>query len=242
MQLELISFELGEDAGLVTFARQFRELFAERIGEDSQRDVCLKLYRKYAKIEKREDLKEGPYASEKEEHKKLARKKLYSMQAQVPPKELREFMAVWDEDAPRFCRECTRELSADALPEQFFCGAKCEHAGKKITCGRVVERMGAASSNEQPGEIVHRCDGTVTAVGGCYVCTKCGRGKKDAETCTKILDRVTQAQTKGEELTKLQTTLKRGAESLRIANNVLGFGTDADPDHVPAWTKRKRLG
>ena len=72
VQLELISFELGEEAELVTFARKFRELFAERIGVESQKDACLKLYRKYAKIDKREDLKEGPFSSEAEAHKKLA--------------------------------------------------------------------------------------------------------------------------------------------------------------------------
>ena len=62
VQLEFISFELGEEAGLVTFARKFRELFAERIGVDSQKDACLKLYRKYAKIETSKNLKQGPYA------------------------------------------------------------------------------------------------------------------------------------------------------------------------------------
>ena len=90
VQLEFISFELGEEAGLVTFARKFRELFAERIGVDSQKDACLKLYRKYAKIETSKNLKQGPYAPEVEEHNRLAQKMLYSMQAHVPPEELEE--------------------------------------------------------------------------------------------------------------------------------------------------------
>ena len=101
---------------------------------------------------------------------------------------------------------------------------------------------GAASSNEQPGEIARRCGGKVEVVSGCLVCTKCGRGKKIAETCTKNQDTITLAKEKGVgELTELQRCLKRGAESLRIANNVLGFGKEAGPDHVPAWTKRQRL-
>ena len=62
-----------------------------------------------------------------------------------------------------------------------------------------------------------------------------------AETCSKILDRVTQAQKKGDELTDLDKNLKRSAESLQVANNVWDFGTEADPNHVPAWTKRRRL-
>jgi hypothetical protein len=40
MQLEWITFELGVDAGLVAFARKFRELFGETIGEDSQKSAC----------------------------------------------------------------------------------------------------------------------------------------------------------------------------------------------------------
>ena len=211
-QLEFISFELGEEAGLVTFARKFRELFAERIGVDSQKDACLKLYRKYAKIETSKNLKQGPYAPEVEEHNRLAQKMLYSMQAHVPPEELEEFEKLWDEDAPRRCHECNCELPADTPPEQHLC-KNHKDAGKKITCGRVVERAvvpqstreateteeagAGASSYELPEKVIaHRCDGTVTAVGGCRVCTKCGRGAEVAETCTKILDRVTKTKRK----------------------------------------------
>ena len=167
---------------------------------------------------------------------------LYSMQAQVPPEELEEFEKLWDEDAPCRCRECNKALPVSGDAKIFFCDAACENANKKVTCGRVVERMVAASSNEQPGEIARRCDGKVEVVSGCLVCTKRGRGKKDAETCTKSQDIITLAKEKGVgELTELQRCLKRGAESLRIANNVWGFGKEADPDHVPAWTKRQRL-
>ena len=62
-----------------------------------------------------------------------------------------------------------------------------------------------------------------------------------AETCTKILDRVTKTKRKGEELSELDKSLKRNAESLQFANNLWGFGIEANPDHVPAWTKRRRL-
>jgi len=177
-----------------------------------------------------------------EEHNRLAQKMLYSMQAQVPPEELEEFEKLWDEDAPCRCRECNKALPVSGNAKIFFCDAACENANKKVTCGRVVERMVAASSNEQPGEIARRCDGKVEVVSGCLVCTKCGRGKKIAETCTKNQDTITLAKEKGVgELTELQRCLKRGAESLRIANNVWGFGKEAGPDHVPAWTKRQRL-
>jgi hypothetical protein len=160
----------------------------------------------------------------------------------VLPEELEEFEKLWDEDAPCRCRECNKALPVSGDAKIFFCDAACENANKNVTCGRVVERMVAASSNEQPGEIARRCDGKVEVVSGCLVCTQCGRGKKIAETCTKNQDIITLAKEKGVgELTELQRCLKCGAESLRIANNVWGFGKEADPEHVPAWTKRQRL-
>ena len=56
--------ELGEHARLVTFAQKFRELFGEKIGEDSQKDACLKLYRTYAKVAISDDLKRRGGAQE----------------------------------------------------------------------------------------------------------------------------------------------------------------------------------
>ena len=242
IKLEWLAQELGDEASLPDFAKKFKELFGEKLKGKTQKSRCLELYRRYAKIETSKDLKQGPYAPEVEEHNRLAQKMLYSMQAQVPPEELEEFEKLWDEDAPCRCRECNKALPVSGDAKIFFCDAACENANKKVTCGRVVERMVAASSNEQPGEIARRCDGKVEVVSGCLVCTQCGRGKKDAETCTKSQDILTLAKEKGEdELTELQRCLKRGAESLRIANNVWGFGKEAGPDHVPAWTKRQRL-
>ena len=245
-KLEWMVFELGEHAPLVTFAQKFRELFGEKIGEDSQKDACLKLYRKYAKIATSDDLKQGPYASEEEAHKKLAQKMLYSKQAQVPPEELEEFEKLWDKDAPRRCREYNCELPVDTPLGQHFC-AKHRDAGKKFTCGRVAERMvvpkdpreepeaeASASPYELPEKvIIHRCDGKVEMVGGFRVCTKCGREAEIAETRAGILDRAAGS--------NLDKGLKRNAESLRIASNVWGFGLETDPNHVPTWTKRQRL-
>ena len=176
---------------------------------------------------------------EVEEHNRLAQKMLYSMQAQVPPEELEEFEKLWDEDAPCRCRECNKALPVSGDAKIFFCDAACENANKKVTCGRVVERMVAASSNEQPGEIARRCDGTVEVVRGCRVCTKCGQGKKIAEVCEKVPE-VCERQDPIA-ATALDNMLKWNAESLRIANNVWGFGAEADPSHIPAWTRRRRL-
>ena len=212
IKLEWLAQELGDEANLTDFAKKFKELFGEKLKRKMQKPRCLELYRRYAKIETSKDLKQGPYAPRAEEHNRLAQKMRYSMQAQVPPEELEEFEKLWDEDAPRRCHECNCELPADTPPEQHLCTNHID-AGKQITCGRVVEytvvpqstreateteEAGAgASSYELPEKvIVHRCDGTVTAVGGCRVCTKCGRGAEVAETCTKILDRVTKTKRK----------------------------------------------
>ena len=76
---------LGDEANLTDFAKKFKELFGEKLKRKTQKPRCLELYRQYARIETSEDLKQGPYAHEEEEHKKLAQKLLYSMQAQAPP-------------------------------------------------------------------------------------------------------------------------------------------------------------
>ncbi len=41
--------------------------------------------------------------------------------------------------------------------------------------------------------------------------------------------------------TKLDESLKRSAEGLRLANNVWFFNAEKDPNYAPAWTKRRRL-
>ena len=130
VKLEWLGLELGEGASLVDFARKFRELFGERIGEKA---ACLKLYRQYANIAERS--LRGPYSTVAE-----AQKKLYSMECQIPPEELEEFQRNWDLDAPRRCYENNCEMPADAPPGQLFCSAEHAMVGQKILCGAVVER------------------------------------------------------------------------------------------------------
>ena len=232
-KLEWIVSELGEGADLLDFARKYRELF----GEKTQKANCLDLYRQYANIAKTEEC--GPYPTLAD-----ARKLSYSMECQVPPEELEAFQKLWDKDAPRRCHENSCELPADAPLGQHFC-AEHANAGKTITCAYVVERevvdMGSRALhdvfNASPCEsheeaIVRRCNGEVIMVEGCRVCKKCGQGSAIAKTVAAA----------GQEDTNLDKSLKRSAESLRIANNVWGsFSINVDPDHVPAWTKRRRL-
>ena len=46
--------------------------------------------------------------------------------------------------------------------------------------------------------------------------------------------------TKGLEETELDKSIKRSAESLQMASNIWGFSAEHDPDHQPAWKKRRR--
>ena len=120
-KLEWIDFELGAEADLISFTWKHRELF----GENAQKAKCLELYRQYASIAKREE--RGPYPTVAE-----ARKNLYSMECQVPPRELEEFQKFWDSDAPRRCHECNNELPTDATLWQRFCCAEHAEASMKV--------------------------------------------------------------------------------------------------------------
>ena len=167
------------------------------------------------------------------------------MECHVPPKELEVFQKLWNEGAPRRCHENNCELPADTPLGQLFCKEHAD-AGRKVVWGLVVERKVVPKSThesrdtkvdanpyESPdGEVDRRC-GRVEMVAGCRVCTKCGRGAEVAKTCARNLDRTAE--------TQLDKTLKRNAESLQIANNVWFFRTEAEPDHIPAWTKKRRL-
>ena len=158
-----------------------------------------------------------------------ARKKLYSMECQVPPGELEEFQRVWDADAPRRCHVNQCELPAGIPLGQHFCCAEHAHAGKQIFCTNVKERTVVDGE-----EIVSRCNGKVVHRSGCHVCATCGQGASVAKSVARSQEHTAE--------TELDKSLKRNAQSLQIANNVWGkFASWTDPNYVPAWTKKRRL-
>ena len=75
------------------------------------------------------------------------------------------------------------------------------------------------------------CKGKATSRLGCYVCEKCGNGKQAAKLVASS--------------SKADDQTKRQIDQLRLASNFYangGFGAFSnDPDHVPAWKKRRRL-
>ena len=69
-------------------------------------------------------------------------------------------------------------------------------------------------------------------VEGCRVCKKCGQGSAIAKTVA--------AAGQAKEDTNLDKSLKRSAESLRIANNVWGsFSINVDPGPSAAASERR---
>ena len=217
VKLEWLAFELGDGTRFVDFARKFHELF----GVDSPKAVCLELYRKYAGIV--ETAERGSYRTVAE-----ARKLAYSMECQVPPGELEEFQKLWNADAPRRCHEDHCTMPVDAPLGKRFC-AKHADAGKSILCTRAIER-----SEDADGEVVTtHCGGKIVYRNGCRVCTACDTGTDVAELLEKS--------TKLSDSTALNQSIKRGASSLRIANNAWRFSSQNDPDHVASWTKKRRL-
>ena len=173
----------------------------------------------------RTGLQRGAYESIDE-----ARKKLYSMECQVPPDEFAGFQKVWDADAPRRCHECHCELPAGAPRGQHFC-TKHANAGRKVVCSKIVrDRMLERAEND---ENARRCNGDVVFRNGVYVCKACGQGADIAENLVSIGDQT--------EETELGKSVKRNAQALQLINNLWGFTFSPDPDHVPAWTKRQRL-
>ena len=111
---------------------------------------------------------------------------------------------------------------------QLFCDAHAQ-AGTTVVCTAVVKRELIDGE-----EIVLRCNGKAVFSSGCRVCATCGKGSAIAESVA-----ATAGMAGG---TGLDRSLKRNDDALKISNNILGgFSTTIDPNHVAAWTKRRRL-
>ena len=143
----------------------------------------------------------------------------WKKEGDLPPTELEAFQQVWDPKAPARCRECNSSLPADTPFTAPYCSDKCREAGKRLSCWQMVS--GA------------RCTGKVEIRNGCRVCTTCKNGK-DTE------DMVKTGNQKREVETSLDRSLKRQADQLRMVSNLWKFGQQPDPDHEPAWGKRRR--
>ena len=147
----------------------------------------------------------------------------------MPPSELEEFQKLWDADAPRRCHETNSELPAGTSLNQHFCSPEHALAGKQIYCTRETKRTVVNGE-----EIADFCNGKVAYRSACLVCTSCGQGTDVAENVEKTQERRADME--------WGKSMKRSWESLQNANNYWGkFDSQTDPNHVPAWTKRKRL-
>ena len=165
--------KIGDNADLDVFAETYVQLFGDKIAPQSQKQLCLALYREYAKIAL--TVAQGPYKSLAE-----ARKKAYSCEAHIPPWEKQAFQRVWDEDAPARCLECN-----DPIPDgQSYCCPEHKNAGAKRVCGRPC----GVKEEQDDMKVAHgiveflRCPGNVVDVNGIWVCQLCGHNKDIAAT------------------------------------------------------------
>ena len=78
---------------------------------------------------------------------------------------------------------------------------------------------------------VHRAPDMVLR-NGSLVCKVCGRGAESA-------GKMARGAPKGLEETE-RRSIQRRAESAQMASNIWGFSAVRDPDHQPAWKKRRR--
>jgi hypothetical protein len=142
----------------------------------------------------------------------------FQKESDLIPADQEAFQRVWDPNAPRVCRECAKPVPATMPLSDPYCSDKCKNAGLQLTCWNKVNGV--------------RCTGKVEIRNGCRVCTTCKKGK-DTE------DMVKTANQKREE-TSLDRSLKRQADQVRMVSNLWNFGQQPDPDHEPAWAKRRR--
>ena len=164
VKLEWLNLELGPGQDLITFAKKFLQLFSSVVTTvTKQKFTCLKLYRTYASIE-------GTTCKGDYENVEECRAKMYTMECQIPPYELRPFQLLWDSRAHRRCTECNIQLMDD------WEGARCK---KHTVVPTTVQYTCRALLDEDSPQM---CGGPVTIVRGFGCCQKCGCGKELQET------------------------------------------------------------
>ena len=168
--------------------------------------TCLRLYRTYDGIE--ETTCKGDYADVEE-----CRAKMYTMECQIPPHELRSFQLLWDKRAQRRCTGCNIQLMDE------WEGTQCK-AHKDVPT-TVQHTCRARLEEDSP----QSCGGPVTIVRGFGRCQKCGCGGELQET-------IANSETPDWVFWSLQ---KRVYTKLADTQPV-GY-----QDRVKPWTKKRRL-
>ena len=221
-KLEWLVMELGHEANLVDFAGKYRELF-DNTRTTNQKVGCLDLFRKYANIAKTDN--KGDYAD-----LRTAQKLAYSKESQIPPRELQEFQALWDEDAPNRCLECNARIGND----EKYC-KNHQNVGKDIpgTCLKFTkDAVDGPIDPDRYEPVAPRCGGKIEELGnGAWWCQKCG-DPEEKTRCTKAAS---------SNDTPLSETLNRHQGSLVQLSRLFSTMERNNPDHVPQWTKLQKL-
>ena len=156
LKLELITMEIGGEADLQSFSKAYLKFFGDLVTKHNQKQYCLLLYRRYAKISEVDD--KGAY-----EDLETARSSAYTKESRIPPSELQNFQRLWDKNAPSRCLHCNA-----AVPDGRTYCKQHQAAGFKLSCKRRIA-----------GGLV--CGGTIKIINDCHVCNECDWGKKAAE-------------------------------------------------------------
>ena len=117
--------KIGDNADLDVFAETYVQLFGDKIAPQSQKQLCLALYREYAKIA--QTVTQGPYKSLAE-----ARNKAYSCEAHIPPWEnkpssafgaQKHLLVVWNAMIPFQMAKVTAAWSTKTLGQNVSAAA-----------------------------------------------------------------------------------------------------------------------
>ena len=141
----------------------------------------------------------------------------WKKECDLPPEELEQFQRVWDPDAPNRCRECGKALKGPAPYRDLdhYCNETCKNAKMKTTC---KECKSAANMENVDG---YRY---------CKICYK-RRPPKPIPAALKQNER---------DESSLDKKMRSNRESLCLVQEVLYTDRAADPQHEPAWKRRRR--
>ena len=138
----------------------------------------------------------------------------WAKESDLPPAILTEFQQIWNPDAPERCRECAKALVGAHPITHLFCSKGCERAGKVIACARC-----GSAEHLTESEWGYHCAACSVRAAPRARDPKRPRSKEPGDICARLDDQVRQ---------------------LAMVSRLWDVSFTADPDHEPAWKRRRR--
>ena len=139
----------------------------------------------------------------------------WQKEADLPPEDLEQFLKVWKPGAPQRCWECGKAIHKKVPFGDHYCTDACRDAGKTYACRRCKR-----TSN-------------VTNIEGFYRCTACHPGPN------LHAKRSASASSNGDNRTDFDKRLDAQRESIKMFSRVWDMDVSDNPDHEPAWKRRR---